>query len=145
MTDPAPMALPNLDDPLIAPFWRAAAERTLQIPRCAVCGTFNWYPMPACRSCGGEAMRWTALSGKARLYSWAVVKRALHPAFAAFTPYVSIIAEPVDASGVRIVSRLVDADPESLTPDMPIHAVFKDVGYPGTVTSITAPLFTRDG
>jgi uncharacterized OB-fold protein len=138
------MALPDLEDELVAPFWRAAARGSLEIPCCAACGTSNWYPVAACRECGSESMRWTALTGQARIYSWAVVKRALHQAFAVFTPYVSIIAEPVDAPGVRIVSRLIDAESEALTVDAPIHVVFKDLGYPGTVTGVVAPFFTLD-
>jgi len=138
-------ALPNLDDPSIAPFWRAAAEGALKIPRCAACGAFNWYPVGACRHCGGETMNWVALSGRARLYSWTLVRRALDPALASLTPYVSIIAEPVDAPGVRIISRLVDVEPERLTADAPIRVVFRDLAYPNAVAGVMAPLFILDG
>jgi uncharacterized OB-fold protein len=63
-------------------FWEAAGREQLAIPRCAACRRYQWYPRERCRACGGGELPWTAVSGRGTLFSWAVVRRALVPAFA---------------------------------------------------------------
>jgi uncharacterized OB-fold protein len=102
----------------------------------------DWYPKGRCRACACQDIHWATLSGKARLHSWAVVHRALHKPLGVLGPYVSAIVRIAEDERARFVTRIVDAAPESLRVDMPVHAVFRDAAYPALKTGTTVPLFT---
>ena len=40
-------------DHLTGPYWAAAREGVLSLPRCEDCGEAHFYPRPACPFCGG--------------------------------------------------------------------------------------------
>src|SRR6516162_6683831 len=73
--------LPDVDDPLTAPYFEGAARGELTVTRCVACGEYVWYPQEQCPHHGG-ALEWVTVSGRATLFSWAVVHRAFLPAFA---------------------------------------------------------------
>jgi uncharacterized OB-fold protein len=133
--------LPEADGP-IAPLWEGASRREFRLPRCQSCGTFDWYPTGECRQCHGSDIDWVSLSGRATLFSWAVVNRALHKPLAPLAPYVSAIVVIDEDRKTRFVTRLVDCDPERLHAGMPVAVHFADLGYPAVETGVTAPLFT---
>jgi uncharacterized OB-fold protein len=137
-------ALPDLDWEPTREFWRAAQRRELMIPRCDDCGAFVWYPAPQCRRCESAALAWTAVSGEATLFSWAVVKRALFEAFAAKAPYLTGLVALREAPEVRLVTTLVDCTADELRVDMPMRVVFRPLEFPGAEASVLAPMFTPD-
>jgi len=133
--------LPDLDDELSAPFYRAAAAHELRIPRCESCGEFVWYPEPVCPHDGGT-LTWERVSGNATLFSWAVVQRAFLPAFADKVPFVTALAALDEDSRVRIPTYVVDSDPASLTADAPLEVSFRELSFstvPGR--AMTVPMF----
>jgi len=134
--------LPDVRHEALKPFWDAAAARRLVFPRCTGCGAFCWYPRAECPDCGGTGFHWTAVGGPARLFSWAVVRRALHAPLKPLAPYIPVILEFDDAPGVRLVSRWVGADADSLAVGQEVRIVFEDLGYPSVNTGIAAPLAT---
>lgn len=72
--------------PATAPFWAGAREHRLVLPRCVTCR--RWlHPQAAGCPCGGDEVEWETASGRASLVSFAVVRRAPHPAFADDVPY----------------------------------------------------------
>jgi uncharacterized OB-fold protein len=131
--------LPDLADERTAEFFAGAARGELVIPRCDVCAAFCWYPEVACPRCGGEAFTWTRVSGRGRLYSWAVVRRAFLPAFEEMVPFVTALVELDDDAAVRIVTYVVDSDPEALAADQPVEAVFRPLSFP-TVPGKAVPV-----
>jgi len=137
----APFPLPDPAWEPLRPFWEAAGRGELAIPRCTACAAFSWYPADACRRCGGAGLRWTATSGRGTLFSFAVVRRALYAPFAPLVPYATGLVALAEDPAVRLVTRLVDCDPEALRVDQPVRAVFR----PLTVGSeIVAPFFTPE-
>jgi uncharacterized protein len=95
-------------DPTTEPFWQAAKQRRLVVPRCASCATFRLPPTPFCPQCQSTAVDWTQLSGRATVYSYAVVH--------GFPGLPDIVLVPVvvdlpDAPGARLVTNVVDVDP----------------------------------
>src|SRR5205814_2785268 len=93
----------------------AAAERgELAVPRCDACRRYVWYPDGTCRFCGAHTATWTAVSGRGRLFSWSVVRRAFIPQLAAEVPYVAGLVALDEDPAVRVVSRIVDGVPERL-------------------------------
>jgi uncharacterized OB-fold protein len=125
----ADFPLPDLDEPLTAPFFAAAARRELRIPRCDRCAAFVWYPQPACPRCG-DAPGWVPVSGRGALFSWAVVRRAFLPAFEEMVPFVSGLVAIDEDPSVRVVSYVVDAEPGSLYAGMPVVADFRPLAFP---------------
>ena len=85
--------LPDLEDPLTAPFWSAAREGTLVAQKCAACGYLRWPPGPICNECQTPGGEWTELSPTGTLYSYAEYHRALAPAFKDDIPYVVALVE----------------------------------------------------
>ncbi len=142
----ADFPLPDLADEHTAEFFAGAQRGELVIPRCDSCGSLCWYPMTPCDRCDGTAFTWTPVSGRGRLFSWAVVERAFLPAFADMVPFVSGLVALDDDPRVRIVSYIVDARPDELRADEPVQAVFRPLRFP-TVPGreVIVPMFKPTG
>ncbi len=138
--------LPDLEWPPTRPFWQAAAEGRLAIPRCEMCGRYVWYPQATCYACQGTRLTWTPVSGRGRLFTWVSVQRAFLPQFAGEVPFVPALVALAEDPAVRLVTRLVDYDLAALTIDMPVEVVFRPLRFPGVAREVMAPLFkpTRD-
>jgi hypothetical protein len=133
--------LPDVDWEPLAGFWAGAAAGELRLPRCT-CGAFRWYPRERCRHCGATDHEWVRTSGRGTLFSWAVVHRTLYEAYAELVPYATGLVALAEDPRVRIATRLVDCDPGELRIEMPVHAVFARLSFPGIQGSVPAPLFT---
>ena len=137
----ATFPLPDIDEPLTAPFFAAAARDELAIPYCDACTKWVWYPQTACSECGRE-LQWRPVSGRATLFSWAVVERAFLPAYADQVPFVTALAALDEDPFVRICTYLVDTDPQTLHADQPIEVVFRDLAFPTVLrASVRVPMF----
>ena len=137
----ADFPLPDTDWSPTRPYWESAARGELSIPRCASCGTYNWYPRERCKSCDAAYLAWTPVSGRGTLFTWAVVRRALVESFAEKVPYVTGLVALVEDPAVRLVTNVVDCALEDLQIDMPVRAVFRPLAFPGTSREVVAPLF----
>jgi len=137
-------ALPDFDFEPTRGFWEAAQRAELAIPRCESCGGYTWYPAPACRHCGAEALTWERVSGAGTLFTWSAVSRALFKAYAEHAPYVTGLVALREDPAVRIVTRLVDCAPEALAMDMPVRVVFRALSFPGVEGRVLAPFFTPE-
>ena len=80
--------------------------------------------MPLCPNCRSGDISWTQVSGRGWLHSWTVVRRAFSPEFADKVPYVIGLVEFADAPGIRYLADIINFEPERLTIDMAIDAVF---------------------
>lgn len=92
--------LPDLDDPLTAPFWTASHDNRLVAQKCDGCGYLRWPPGPVCNECLKPGGEWTEVPPKGTLYSYAEYHRALDPAFKADIPYTVGLIELDD--GMRM-------------------------------------------
>jgi uncharacterized OB-fold protein len=137
----ADFPLPDTDDALTAPFYAGAARGELLVPRCTTCERYVWYPEAQCPHDGGP-LTWVAMSGRASLFSWVVVQRAFLPAFADLVPFVTALVALDEDPAVRLPTYIVDADPESLVPDMPCTVVFRPLSFPTVPDrSVVVPMF----
>ena len=137
--------LPELDFEPTRGFWQAAQREQLAIPRCASCDAFNWYPGDACRDCASEEMPWTPVSGRATLFTYSVVQRALFRAYASKAPYVTGLVALDEDPRVRVVTLLVDCEPGDLRVDMPVEVVFRPLEFPDVAGRVLAPMFKPGG
>ncbi len=133
--------LPDTDWEPARPFWDAAARGELSIPRCDACGRYVWYPKPECPTCGGDGLTWTAVSGRGHLFSWSVVRQAFLPQFAGLVPYVPALVALEEDPAVRVVTRMVDCEPDDLQIDMPVSVVFRELSFPDLDKRVMAPFF----
>lgn len=86
--------------------WTADLRKgALRLPQCTGCGTWNWYPLAACRGCGGTQFAWRQLAPQGKLHSWTRVHRRFSSQEIA-RPYLVGLVEPVEAPGVRIACRI---------------------------------------
>lgn len=137
--------LPDVDDPVVGEYFTAAARGELCVPRCIGCSRWCWYPKPACPQCGSN-LEWTTTSGRGALFSWAVVERAFLPAFAEMVPFVTALVALEEDPVVRLVTVVVDADPNTLVADQLVVATFRPLRFP-TVPGreVVVPMFTPAG
>ena len=113
--------------PETQPYWDAAKEGVLLLPKCDDCGGWTYYPRPFCMHCFSKQVTWTKASGKATIYSYAInhlpVKGFDDPG-----PVVILVAQL--AEGPRMISNLKTdgaADPEKIALDAPIEIGFRQV------------------
>jgi uncharacterized OB-fold protein len=133
--------LPDTTWPVLREFWEGAAAGELRIPRCGSCGRYEWYPRDACSGCGGEAMAWTVMSGRATLFSWSEVSFAWVPQFRDKVPFVSALAALDEDPAVRLATLVVDAEPAALQVDMALQVTFRPLEFTGVDGAVVAPLF----
>jgi len=111
-------------DPITEPFWQAAKEGRLVAPRCAACGHFRLPPTPYCPECQSRDVEWVELSGRAEVYSFAVVHG--FPGLPDIT-LVPVVVDLPDAPGARLVSNVIDIDPADVTIGMQLSVDFHPI------------------
>jgi uncharacterized OB-fold protein len=119
------------------PYWDAAREHRLTVPRCAACGRFRMPPTPFCPHCRSQAIDWPTLSGRGTIFSYTIVTRAIVPAMESCIPYVPALIDLDDAPGARLTTSIVDAPVEAVRIDAPVKAVFVERG-----DGVVVPRFT---
>jgi uncharacterized OB-fold protein len=130
---PRPLPIPDLET---QPFWDAAGRGVLAVQRCCACGEHRLYPKALCPSCHADAHDWVEVSGRGRVYSFSVVRRAPSPAFAARVPYVvAIIAL---AEGPHLLSHVVGIEPDAVRIGLEVRVEFEEAGE-----GVRLPVFRR--
>jgi uncharacterized OB-fold protein len=133
MTGDVARPLPRRDG-LAGEYYAWIARGELRFQRCRACGRWRHLPRPICPDCHSRDWSWERSSGTGRVYTWTVTYRPLHPAFTD-VPYAQVLIEMDE--GPRVLSWVVDVDPDDLTFGMPVEVGFMEVG--GT----TLPVFQR--
>lgn len=118
-------AIPPDPGPDDAPFWAAAAEDRLVLPRCRACGALIWYPRGFCPDCHTSSVEWVDASGRGTVYSFTVNQRG-SGAWANHAPYV--IAYVQLDEGPRVLTNIVGADPDQVHIGDAVTAVFEPAG-----------------
>jgi uncharacterized OB-fold protein len=116
--------LPDVTDPVAAPFWAGLQQRTIRVQRCASCGAVRYPPLPGCPTCMARETEWVEVGPHGTVWSYAVYHRALQPAFADEIPYTVAVVD-VDG-GVRITARMV-RDAGAIAIGDRVIAAFEDV------------------
>ena len=81
------------------------------------------------------------MSGRGTLFSWVVVTHAFLPQFADMVPFVPALVALDDDPAVRLATRIVDSDPDTLDFEMPVTVTFRPISFAGVDGEVTAPLF----
>lgn len=96
--------------PDTAVFWDGVAAGRLLIQRCASCGELRHPPRPMCPRC--RSLEWDTLesSGRGTIHSVVVPRHPRYPGFD--DPHIVVLVELDE--GIRLVSNLVDVDPDDV-------------------------------
>lgn len=119
MTANRPRPVPTRES---RPFWDGLAAHELRLPWCAACGRFEHPRTIGCPRCLGEP-EWRAVSGRARLLSWTVVRRPFVQGFA--PPYVVGQVSPEEQPDLAL-DTAIESAPARLWIGAPVRAVFHD-------------------
>ena len=108
---PAPAVTPETK-----PFWDAAADGRLVIKQCTACGQSHHYPRTICPFCGSDATEWRPASGRGKVYTYSVMRRAPEP---------YVIAYVTLEEGPTMMTNIVDCDLDSVRIGQAVRVVFK--------------------
>lgn len=116
-----PVPIPDLES---APYWEAARQHRLQLPRCQQCGYILFPPRPECPECQNDQLDWTGLSGRGVVYTYCIMRTSLIAGFE--PPYVIAVVELDEQAGSRVTANIVDCPVEAVRIGMPVEVAFED-------------------
>jgi uncharacterized OB-fold protein len=127
--------LPSLADDATRPYWQAAADHRLALPRCLDCGETFFYPRLRCPSCWSERLEWVDAAGTGTVWSFTWVHVPFYDdTWADDVPYCVALVEL--GEGVRLASNIVDVEPGDVHVGDAVRVVFDDV-----TPEVTLPRF----
>lgn len=85
-------------------YWDGLRRRVLLVQSCVDCRRVRFPPMPCCPFCSSPKFEVTHASGRGKVYSWIVVRRAFDATFIDQVPYVLATVDLDE--GARLVGRI---------------------------------------
>jgi uncharacterized OB-fold protein len=114
-------------DPESKPFWEACRRHELYIQQCYACNAYYYYPRHICPYCLSNDVRWVRLSGKGSIYTFTVTYQHGGGGFRDHLPFVLAYVELAGTHGVKMLTNIVDCNPQAITIGMPVEVTFVDV------------------
>src|SRR5260370_40656612 len=118
----------------LRPFFEASRQGQLVVQKCDGCGVLRFPPRRLCPNCLSRESSWTAVSGEGEVYSFIVMHRVYHPAFASQVPYAGATVKLKE--GARILSNVIGIDPHQIKCGMPVKVSFEKLNE-----EVTLPMF----
>lgn len=112
-------------------FWEGGADGQLMIHFCEDCARYFHPPAPICPTCTGERIEAKAVSGAGKIVSFTINHQAWRPDLA--DPYVVAIVELAEQQGLRLLSNIINCEPDAVRVDMRVQVSFlqqEDVWIP---------------
>ncbi len=122
---PAPAPFVN---PEVKPFWDATAAGRLVLPKCKDCQAVIWYPRPFCPECASLNIEWVDASGRGKIYAFTVNRRGVADMPDYRNAGVYVLAYVELEEGPRVLTNIVDCDPDSVRIGQEVEVVFHDTG-----------------
>lgn len=128
--------LPDLDDPIMRPFWDGCRDGKLMQQRDRETGACHWPPKPLYWKTG-DRLAWFEASGKGSVYTYVVARAPFLPAMEHLLPHIMVVVEL--AEGPRIVGHMVRTTPEAMRIGLPVRVCFKRL-----TDQVTLPVWEPD-
>ena len=124
--------------PVIQPwskgFWEGTKANKLMVQECKECKAKIFYPRKACPECWSSDLDWSEASGKGKVYTFTVTMMGVEDVFSEDIPFVLACVDLEE--GVRMMTRIVECDPDAVRIGMDVEVVFEPV-----TEEITLPFF----
>jgi len=105
-------------------YWEGTLAEELRIQKCNTCGHLQMPWGPCCARCLSQDLGYQIASGRGSVFSFTVVRQAIHPDFSAQVPYV--VADVQLEEGPIMTSNVTDIEPEAVSIDMPLRVWFDE-------------------
>lgn len=103
-------------------YWEGTLAEELRIQSCNACGNTQMPWGPCCTRCLSQDLGWILGTGRGTVYSFTVVRQAIHPTFSSEVPYV--IADIQLEEGPVITSNVTDCPLEEVSIGMTVAVWF---------------------
>lgn len=123
MSDLIPKPKPR-PAPESLPYWQAAREHRLALPKCEDCQKFWFPPSRTCPHCLSANFSFQNVSGKGKIFSFVTFHRVYRPAFTNDVPYVVALIELDE--GPRLLSNVMGVTHDQVKCEMRVEVVFED-------------------
>lgn len=114
--------LPDVDDPVMRPFWDGARAGKLMQQRDRTTGAVHWPPKPLYWK-DGNRLEWFEASGLGAVFTYVVAYEPFLPALQHLLPHVMVVVQLDE--GARIVGHMVGCTPEAMAFGMRVRVRFK--------------------
>lgn len=109
-------------------YWRNEVPRyRLEGKKCAQCGAKYFPARPVCK-CGSTEFNKYKLAERGEVVTWTVISNA-PIGFEKYVPYVVALIELED--GCKLLSQVVDIDPDEVVSGLNVEAVFRKIKEDG--------------
>jgi len=105
------------------PFFDGAAAGKLRLQVCDACGRWHYPLVRLCSECGSTDISWRDASGRGTVYAHGKLQRVYHPRHKDRLPL--ILAEVDIPEGVRLMTNLVDVEPDHVRVGDPVEVTFE--------------------
>lgn len=106
-------------------WWEGCGRGELVLQRCNSCDIVQFRPRAVCAKCLSNDLEHFVASGRGHIYTFTVTYQNQVPPFREACPYVLAYVELEE--GPRLMTNIVECDPESVTVGMPVVADFQAV------------------
>ena len=114
--------LPRLDD-TNREFWTAGERGELRFWRCQQDGFWIHPPSPRCPQCLSDDLAVETVSGRGVVHSFTINHQPWNPTMPA--QYVIALVQLDEQDGLRLMTNLVDVEPDDVHIDMPVEVTFE--------------------
>ena len=105
-------------------FWDATKQRRYLVQWCDECVAPIFYPRDVCPRClSADSLMWRESKGTGTVYAVSVQHRPANPTMAGRVPYAVALVDLDD--GIRVMSNVVNCDPESVTVGQSLHVAWE--------------------
>lgn len=117
--------VPEVDE-ATRPYWEAARQERLVLPRCEKTGRFFMYPTLWSPFDYSSEVTWQQASGRGVIKSFSVVHQAPYEAYRRDVPYVVAVIKLEE--GVQLMANILNADPAQVTVGAAVRVTFETRG-----------------
>ena len=120
------------------PYWTSGSHGTWRLQRCPDCERLIHPPTLRCQY-DHAVPEWVELSGRGTVESWTVNYHPFYPGFP--TPYVIAFVNPIEDNRVRVLTNLIEIDPDEVFCGLPVRVTFDLGSDGGDRDDVYVPLF----
>jgi uncharacterized OB-fold protein len=120
-------------------YWEGTLREELLVQTCTACGNRQLPWGPCCTRCLSQDLGVLKASGRGTVFSFTIVRQAIHPTFSANVPYV--VADIELEEGPIMTSNVTDVPVEEVRIGMPVEVWFDNEAEDAFHTKLRLPKF----